>query len=249
MKVLLHSLFILTPILLFAQTKTSIDSMSFHFEFNSHEISFRDSHNSETKTKLSKLKDLSLVLRAYTDSTGSKEYNLKLAEERLEAAKKFLDKTYPNQFIIRTEVAIGEDLSQRSDADKRRVDILASRKTTANKRTFELNVPIKLGIRFVYGMDELIKGSNVDIQFLIETLQSDNTLQVTLAGHVCCGTDTQNLSGKRAEKVKQILIMEGNISSDRITTIGYGNKKPLHPDDFEWQRQANRRVEATFYKK
>lgn len=249
MKGLLHSLLILAPIFSFAQSKASIDSMSFHFGFNSCEISFQDQHNSETKTKLSALKNQSLVLRAYTDSTGSKEYNIKLAEARLEAVKKFLNKTSPNQFTIRTEVAIGEDLSQRSDADKRRVDILVSRKTTAKNRTFELNVPIKLGIQFVYGMDELIKSSNADIQFLIETLKSDKDLQVTLAGHVCCGTDTQNLSGKRAEKVKQILILEGNISSDRITTIGYGNKKPLYPDDSEWQRQANRRVEATFHKK
>ncbi len=257
MKGLLHSLFILLPILSFAQSKTSVDSASFYFEFNSHEIFFQNKHNSETRTKLSKLKNQSLILRAYTDSLGSKEYNIKLAEARLEATKKFLDKSYPNQFSIKTEVAVGEDLSQKSDADKRRVDILVSHASktnpgetiSKNKRTFELNVPIQLEIQFVYGKDEVLKNSYEDIQFLIETLKADPTLYVVLAGHVCCGTDGKNLSGIRADRIKQILVMEGNISGSRINAVGFGNKKPLFVEDTEEHRQANRRVEATFYKK
>ena len=125
------------------------------------------------------------------------------------------------------------------------MDILLSndQTTTAShaikmKRTVELNVPIQLKIQFVYGRDEVLKSSYEDIQFLMETLQSDHTLQVTLAGHVCCGTDGQNLSGKRAERIKQILVMEGNISGSRITAIGFGNKKPLFVEDSEKNRQA-----------
>ncbi len=257
MKGLLHSLFILVPILSFSQAKVPVDSMSLYFEFNSHEVSFQNTPNSDTKTRLSKFKNETLTLRAYTDSTGSKEYNLKLAEARLEAVKKFLNKSYPDQFIIKTEVAVGEDLSHKSDADKRRVDIFVSHpsKTVTNastsnkKRTFELNVPIQLNIQFVYGRDEVLKSSYEDIQFLIETLQADPLLYVTLAGHVCCGTDGKNLSGLRAERIKQILVMEGNISGSRIHAIGFGNKKPLFVEDSEEHRQANRRVEATFYKK
>lgn len=257
MKGLLHSLFILAPILSFAQTKIPVDSLSFYFEFNSHVINFRNTHNSDTKAKLPQLKGQSLTLRAYTDSTGSKEYNLRLAEARLEAVKKLLEKTHPGQFTIRTEIAIGEDLSQRSDAEKRRVDILVSHVSkTSNtetavkqKRTFELNVPIQLKIQFVYGRDEVLKSSYEDIQFLIETLQGDPTLSVVLGGHVCCGTDSKNLSGMRADRIKQILVMEGNISGSRITAVGFGNKKPLFVEDSEEHRQANRRVEATFYKK
>lgn len=254
MKGLLHSLFILAPLLSFTQMKASSDSMSFYFEFNSHEISFQNKRNTETKTRLSKLKNQSLVLRAYTDSTGSKEFNLRLANSRLESTKNFLDKSFPGQFSIRTEVALGEDLSSKSDADKRRVDILVSTSQTASQpgkkaRHFELGVPIQLEIQFVYGRDEVLKSSYGDIQFLMETLQTDKSLSVTLAGHVCCGTDSQNLSGKRAERIKQILVMEGNISGSRITAIGFGNKKPLFVEDSEEHRQANRRVEATFYKK
>lgn len=230
--------------------------MSFYFEFNSHQINFQNKHNSKTRTKLSELKNQSLILRAYTDSLGSMEYNIKLAKARLEETKKYLDKSYPNQFSIKTEVAIGEDLSQKSDAEKRRVDILvlpASKtnpgEATKKKRTFELNVPIQLEIQFVYGKDEVLKSSYEDIRFLIETLKSDPTLHVILAGHVCCGTDGKNLSGMRADRIKQILVMEGNISGSRINAVGFGNKKPLFVEDSEEHRQANRRVEATFYKK
>jgi outer membrane protein OmpA-like peptidoglycan-associated protein len=254
MKGLLHSLFILAPILSFAQMNASMDSMSFYFEFNSHEVGFQNKRNIETKTKLSKLKNQSLVLRAYTDSTGSKEYNLRLAESRLESTKTLLTELYPNQFSIRTEVALGEDLSTKSDDEKRRVDILILNSSTAKssngtRKSFELGVPIQLEIQFIYGTDEVIKSSYVDIRFLMETLQADKSLSVTLAGHVCCGTDSQNLSGKRAERIKQILIMEGNISGSRITAIGFGNRKPLFVEDSEAHKQANRRVEATFYKK
>lgn len=254
MKGLLHSLFILAPILTFAQGGASSDSMSLYFEFNSHEISFQNKHNNDTRTKLSKIKNQSVVLRAYTDSTGAKEYNTKLAGARLEATKKFLNESYPGQFSIRTEVAIGEDLSKKSDVEKRRVDILISNSNTTKssggkRKTFELGVPIQLEIQFIYGMDEVIKTSYADIQFLIETLQADKSLSVTLSGHVCCGTDSQNLSGKRAERIKQILVMEGNISGSRITAIGFGNRKPLFVEDSEQHKQANRRVEATFYKK
>nr|WP_294858963.1 OmpA family protein [uncultured Fluviicola sp.] len=253
MKGLLHSLFILAPILSFAQVSASIDSMSFYFGFNSHEISFQDKHNADTKTKLSKLKNQSLVLRAYTDSTGTKEYNTRLAESRLEATKKLLTESFPNQFSIQTEVALGEDLSQKSDAEKRRVDILVStpnttKSSSGKRKPFELGVPIQLEIQFIYGTDEVIKGSYADILFLMETLKADKSLSVTLAGHVCCGTDSQNLSGKRAERIKQILVMEGNISGSRITAIGFGNRKPLFVEDSEAHKQANRRVEATFYK-
>jgi outer membrane protein OmpA-like peptidoglycan-associated protein len=253
MKQLLHSLFILSPFLSFAQAKTAGDSVSFYFEFNSHEISLQNKRNAEAKNKLSNLKNQTLVLRAYTDSTGSKAYNTTLAESRLLAAKKLLNESFPDQFTIRTEIALGEDLSQKSDADKRRVDILISgnsnAKSAKKKRTFELNVPIQLEIQFVYGRDEVLKSSYEDIQFLIETLQADNSLYVTLAGHVCCGTDSKNLSGMRADRIKQILVMEGNISGSRINAIGFGNKKPLFVEDSEEHRQANRRVEATFYKK
>ena len=253
MKLLVHSLFILSPLLSFAQAKTPADSLSFYFEFNSHQINFQNKRNSETRNKLSPLQGQTMVLRAYTDSVGSKESNLKLAERRLEAAKKCLTESFPDQFSIRTEVALGEDPSARTDADKRRVDILISAPQTTQagkkKRTFELGVPIRLEIQFVYGQDAVLANSYEDIQFLIETLQADKTLFVTLAGHVCCGSDSKNLSGKRADRIKQILVMEGNISGSRINTIGFGNRKPLFTEDSEEHRQANRRVEATFYRK
>jgi outer membrane protein OmpA-like peptidoglycan-associated protein len=254
MKGLLHLLFILLPLLSFSQMNITADSLSFYFEFNSHEINFQKKSNSTTKTKLTKLSNQTLILRAYTDSIGSEEYNLKLAELRLESVKKLLNEINPEGFQIQLEIAVGEDLSQRSNSSKRRVDILippsnSSIKIERNGRFFELGTPIKLEIQFEYGKDIVLQNSYRDIRFLIETLQADKTLSVTLAGHVCCGTDGNNLSGTRANRIKQILIMEGKIAGNRINAVGFGNKKPLFDDDTEEHKQANRRVEATFYKK
>lgn len=253
MKGLLHSLFILTPILSLAQVKPSPDSLSFYFEFGQSEISVKNQRNFDTKNKLTLLRSQNLVLRAYTDSVGSPEYNKQLAGQRLEAAKKLILQAFPDQFAIRTEITWGEDQSSLPDREKRRVDILILPEkpaATAKKgRQFEIGVPIKLEIQFAFGQDVMLPSSYNDIRFLIETLQQDSTLTVILAGHVCCGTDGDNLSGRRADRVRQILIMEGNIAGSRIKAIGFGNSKPLFVEDSEAHRQANRRVEATFYRK
>ncbi|WP_343606596.1 OmpA family protein [Fluviicola sp.] len=255
MKILVHSLLLLLSISVQAQSGAKPDSAAFYFQFNHSDLSIQDRLNTKAKTKLTQFTSRKLILRAYTDSTGSTEYNLKLAQQRLESVKAFLAQHYPNRFTIQTETAIGEDNSLLSDAAKRRVDILEVPETAATgkimykNRTFELGVPIQLEIIFLMAQDVVLPGSYDDIRFLIETLKNDPSLSVILAGHVCCGTDSGDLSGKRANRIKQLLIMEGGISGNRITAIGFGNRKPLFVEDSEEHRQANRRVEATFIRK
>lgn len=256
MKTILHSLFCLLPVITYAQSGSKPDSASFYFELNQHEVKLQNKTNAKTTLKLNQFKSQKIIIRAYTDTVGSPEYNLYLAQKRLESVKKIIQEQYPDRFSIQEETASGEDQRNLSDRNKRRVDIIeisssavTKSKITWGNRTVELGVPIKLEIIFLMGQDVMVPSSYDDIKFLIEALKSDNSLSIVLSGHVCCGTDSGNLSGKRANRIKQILVSEGGISGSRITALGFGNKKPLFVEDSEEHKQANRRVEVTFYRK
>jgi outer membrane protein OmpA-like peptidoglycan-associated protein len=67
---------------------------------------------------------------------------------------------------------------------------------------------------------------------------------MTVAGYTdSTGSEelNQKLSEKRAESVKNALVGEG-VNPARITTVGYGESKPVADNDTEAGRQLNRRV-------
>ena len=51
----------------------------------------------------------------------------------------------------------------------------------------------------------------------------------------------QKLSERRAEAVKDVLVKSG-IEGDRLSTVGYGETRPIAPNDTEEGRAKNRRV-------
>ena len=73
--------------------------------------------------------------------------------------------------------------------------------------------------------------------------------KVRLAGHtddVGTPEHNQTLSLQRAEAVKQQLIAFG-VPPENIKALGYGDRKPLVPNDSDSSRALNRRVEITLY--
>ena len=70
-------------------------------------------------------------------------------------------------------------------------------------------------------------------------------LRIEIEGHTDNqGTDEYNLelSMKRAQAVYNYLLEHG-ISADRLTYKGYGESKPVSPNDTEEGRALNRRTE------
>jgi len=68
----------------------------------------------------------------------------------------------------------------------------------------------------------------------------------TIEGHTdSIGGDTYNkvLSFKRAEAVKQYLVSRFQLDRSRILSVGFGESRPLAPNDTELGRRQNRRVE------
>lgn len=75
-------------------------------------------------------------------------------------------------------------------------------------------------------------------------------LQLEIRGHTDAeGNDkyNQKLSEKRANNIRHYLIKHFNIDKERIKAIGYGESRPIYPNDTEEHKQKNRRVEFIFH--
>jgi len=70
-----------------------------------------------------------------------------------------------------------------------------------------------------------------------------------ISGHTdSVGSDKYNikLSQRRAASVKKYLVEKFNIASERLTTEGYGEAKPIASNKTKAGRQLNRRIETNF---
>lgn len=113
-------------------------------------------------------------------------------------------------------------------------------------------VPIEKGqtvrinnIFFSYNEHELLPESYSELNRLVKLLIENPSLKIKIGGHTDnIGNDNfnKNLSLKRAESVKNYLL-EKNITSDRLSIIGYGRSRPIADNDTEEGRSKNRRVE------
>jgi OOP family OmpA-OmpF porin len=55
----------------------------------------------------------------------------------------------------------------------------------------------------------------------------------------------QDLSRRRAIAVREYLLSNMAISADRISAVGYGESRPVAPNDTERGRTQNRRIDVT----
>jgi OmpA-OmpF porin, OOP family len=80
-----------------------------------------------------------------------------------------------------------------------------------------------------------------------DALQLFPTAAVTVEGHTdSAGSDSANLllSQDRADAVRQYLISNLGISTERVSAIGYGETKPIASNDTETGRARNRRIDV-----
>lgn len=82
---------------------------------------------------------------------------------------------------------------------------------------------------------------------LVELLKQSPKLELIIEGHASSDGSisyNQRLSEERAESVKQFLIEKG-VRETRLSTIGYGEKRPKSNNNTKEGRSINRRVEFT----
>ncbi|MDY6993709.1 MAG: OmpA family protein [Pseudomonadota bacterium] len=86
-----------------------------------------------------------------------------------------------------------------------------------------------------------------EIRQVAQFMQQHPDTRVDIEGHTdSMGTNeyNQQLSQRRADAVREVLIAQFQIPANRIRAIGYGEERPIEPNTTRAGRQANRRVVA-----
>jgi OOP family OmpA-OmpF porin len=102
------------------------------------------------------------------------------------------------------------------------------------------------GILFDTGLDRLKPESAPVIQAVAKGLDTNPTLKLLIEGHTdSAGDAAQNLdlSRRRAEAVKAVLVTQFKMDASRLTTAGLGATKPIDSNDTPQGRSQTRRVE------
>jgi outer membrane protein OmpA-like peptidoglycan-associated protein len=85
---------------------------------------------------------------------------------------------------------------------------------------------------------------------IAKILSQNNIDRILLEGH-CDSVGSKeyniNLSNKRANEIKKLLVQNGVSKTAIKTCIGYGKEKPLNKNATEFERQLNRRVVVTIF--
>ena len=118
----------------------------------------------------------------------------------------------------------------------------ASRCPTAQE---VVRVSVLEGVNFEFDRAALLPSASTLLDENVDFLKSDSSLRVRIEGHCdLLGSDSYNqkLSEDRTLSVYNYLKAHG-VESFRMSTEGYGRKKPVADNDTEEGRAKNRRVE------
>jgi OOP family OmpA-OmpF porin len=101
------------------------------------------------------------------------------------------------------------------------------------------------GINFATDKADIRPQDEPGLDEVVVILKKNPTIRVEIQGHTDnTGTDeyNQGLSQRRADAVKAYFVGKG-IAADRLTTMGYGESKPVASNDTVQGRFENRRVQ------
>jgi len=239
-----------------ANAQNSQDTLSIYFEFNSFVLSGAEKENLMTFNSNEHGSILSVI--AHCDTSGTKEYNLNLAQQRLRTVLKEVDST------AKSTIAQGEKISSQAKnydaAFYRRVDIIYNIEVLSTEQatlteSFEAfindpevkNTTIDLKILFYPGESVMLPESLPEVQELYTLMKRNPSVSVHIHGHVCCGHNYV-LSKNRAYSVYMYMLAR-KISGKRMRYTGHSNSIPkVWPEDTAEAKDANRRVSLEFSK-
>lgn len=121
------------------------------------------------------------------------------------------------------------------------------------KMSFKLNIKFRMpskitldDVHFNTGKATLRESSFDALNEVEKALKQDPGMKVEIAGHTDSqGSEASNqkLSQRRAQSVVDHLVEQG-VDRSRLNAKGYGEKKPIAPNDTEEGRQKNRRTDV-----
>ncbi len=139
-------------------------------------------------------------------------------------------------------------MSQQQAADAKFKALEARMAGIETQRTSRGLVATINGVVFDTGKTTIHAGVARSLDPIIEALQENTELQITIEGHtdnVGNADFNQQLSEGRAAAVKALFVSKG-INANRIMTAGLGLNYPIATNATEAGRQRNRRVEVIF---
>jgi outer membrane protein OmpA-like peptidoglycan-associated protein len=130
---------------------------------------------------------------------------------------------------------------------RREQEVLAEAKSDSAKKSIDvLTVTFKSDFLFAVNSSTLRPGAYDELERVAKVLTQYPETAIRIAGHTdSTGSEdyNQKLSERRAEAVRNALTGMG-VNPSRLTTIGYGEGKPIASNNTEAGRQQNRRVEV-----
>lgn len=120
-------------------------------------------------------------------------------------------------------------------------------KLTMRYEREEIQKPFVLDdVQFATGKAVITPDSFARLDALVEYMAHKKTARVEISGHTDnAGKKAANkkLSQQRADALRDYLVSKG-IDASRIKAVGYGDEKPIAPNDTSEGRQKNRRIEV-----
>jgi OOP family OmpA-OmpF porin len=119
--------------------------------------------------------------------------------------------------------------------------------TPAGAKVDERGCWVIQNIIFELNKSDILPEFHSTLDEVVTVLKNNSTIKIRIDGHTCSrGTEAYNqaLSLRRANAVRSYLTDHG-IDAARLTSKGFGESKPILPNDSEANRSKNRRVELT----
>jgi OOP family OmpA-OmpF porin len=138
---------------------------------------------------------------------------------------------------------IGVDVISSRQADRRMVEVKANDMAKALKDTGKIDI---YGIYFDIDKTELRPESKSTLEEVAKLLKADPSLRLEVGGHTDntgAAAHNMQLSGGRAAAVVNALVTIYGVDRARLQANGYGDSKPVAPNDTDQNRAKNRRVE------
>ncbi len=119
------------------------------------------------------------------------------------------------------------------------------RNLVVDTRGCPVEARMRLRVEFDFNKAEIRPKYYNDLENVAQFLKEHPKAEMTIEGHTdSVGSEEYNLelSKERARSVKDYLVDKFGIDSDRLTTKGYGESRPVADNDTKAGRQENRRV-------
>ncbi len=108
-------------------------------------------------------------------------------------------------------------------------------------------VRVELDVKFDFDKSVVKQESYGDIKALADFMSQYPQTSTVVEGHTdSVGTDAYNqkLSERRANAVRDVLVEQYSLDAGRVSSVGYGESRPVADNATEEGRAINRRVEA-----